>query len=339
LKILKASILFPHAVALIIIPILVDYNRLKAPTGKLYLEQAYLKAGLNKARLYLIENPYCFSGIRHDYEESWFSVIGVPFDGTTSFRPGSRFAPSSIRLFSTEAETISLDDCIDLEKVPVSDLGDVAVTFNVEEVLNRVETVCGELLGDSKIPVLLGGEHTITLGAVRALKPDLLICFDAHFDYRDEYPQGVKISHATVMRRISESLCRVVHVGVRATCREEVEYAHNRRFLTSKQVLEDFSKASEALKSIVEEASRLYVSVDLDVLDPAYAPGVGNPEACGLSTSMLLKLLDCSITDRLVGMDLVELNPLLDFGGSSTAAAVRILFQAIVKTAREKGLV
>ncbi|MEM3711928.1 MAG: agmatinase [Thermoproteota archaeon] len=294
---------------------------------------------MNEARLYLVENPYCFSGIRHNYEESWFSVVGVPFDGTTSFRPGSRFGPSSIRLFSTEAETISLEDCIDLEKIPVSDLGDVAVTFSVEEVLNRVEIVCRELHGDSKIPVLLGGEHTVTLGAVRALKPDLLVCFDAHFDYRDEYPQGVKVSHATVMRRISEGFCRVVHVGVRATCREEVEYARNRVFLNSKQVLEDFSKTSEELKNIVEGAGNLYVSIDLDVLDPAYAPGVGNPEACGLSTRMLLNLLENSITDKLVGMDLVELNPLLDFGGSSTAAAVRILFQAIAKTARRKGLV
>ncbi|MDW8033920.1 MAG: agmatinase [Nitrososphaerota archaeon] len=294
---------------------------------------------MNKARLYLIENPYCFSGLRHNYEESFFSIVGVPFDGTTSFRPGSRFGPASIRLFSTEAETLSLEDLVDLEKIPVSDLGDVAVTFSLDEVLNRVETVCRELFEDSKIPVLLGGEHTITLGAVRALKPELLVCFDAHFDYRDEYPQGVRVSHATVMRRISEDICRVVHVGVRATCREEVEYARSKSFLTSKQVLEGFQKAYEALKSIVEEAESLYISIDLDVLDPAYAPGVGNPEACGLSTSTLLNLLENSITSRLIGIDLVELNPLLDFGGSSTAAAVRILFQAIVKTAKKKGLV
>jgi len=294
---------------------------------------------LNKARLYLVENPYCFSGVKHSYEESWFSVVGVPFDGTTSFRPGSRFGPASIRLFSAETETLSLEDPVDLEDIPLSDLGDIAVTFSVEEVLKRVETVCSELREDSKIPVLLGGEHTITLGAARALKPGLLVCFDAHFDYRDEYPQGVRISHATVMRRVSENVCRVVHVGVRATCREEVEYARDRVFLTSKSILEGFPEASEKLRNIVEDASSVYVSIDLDVLDPAYAPGVGNPEACGLTTSMLLSLLNNSITERLVGIDLVELNPLLDHGGASTAAAVRILFQAIVKTARRRGLV
>jgi len=294
---------------------------------------------LNKARLYLVENPYCFSGVRHGYEDSWFSVIGVPFDNTTSFRPGSRFGPASIRLFSAEAEMLSLEDCIDLEKIPISDMGDVAVTFSVEEVLKRVETVCREVREDSKIPVLLGGEHTITLGAARALRPELLVCFDAHFDYRDEYPQGVKTSHATVMRRISEDLCRVVHVGVRATCREEVEYAHGRDFITSRSILRNFSEASSTLRSLVEKAGSIYISIDLDVLDPAYAPGVGNPEACGISTSILLDLLEHSVTDRLVGMDLVELNPVLDYGGSSAAAAVRILFQAIAKSARRKGLV
>ncbi|MEM1558614.1 MAG: agmatinase [Thermoproteota archaeon] len=294
---------------------------------------------MNEARLHLVENPYQFSGLRHSYEESLFSVVGVPFDGTTSFRPGSRFGPSSIRLFSAEAETLSLDDYIDLEEVPMADLGDIAVTFNVEEVLRRIETVCRELHEDSKIPILLGGEHTITLGAARGLKPKLVICFDAHFDYRGEYPQGVKVSHATVMRRISEDICKVVHVGVRAACREEVEYAREMKFFTSKLILEDFSETSRMLRSVVEEADSLYVSIDLDVLDPAYAPGVGNPEACGLSTSILLRLLDDSITDRLLGIDLVELNPLLDYGGSSTAAAVRILFRSIAKAAREKGII
>ncbi|MEM1548604.1 MAG: agmatinase [Thermoproteota archaeon] len=294
---------------------------------------------MNKKGLYLVENPYCFSGVRHRYEDSWFSVIGVPFDNTTSFRPGSRFGPASIRLFSAEAEMLSLDDFIDVEKIPVSDLGDVAVTFSVEEVLKRVETVCREVCEDSKIPVLLGGEHTITLGAARALRPELLVCFDAHFDYRDEYPQGVKISHATVMRRISEDVCRVVHVGVRAACREEVEYAQSKDFVASRKILQSFSEASSALRSLVEKAGSIYISIDLDVLDPAYAPGVGNPEACGISTSILLDLLEHSVTDRLIGMDLVELNPILDCGGSSAAAAVRILFQAIAKSARKKGLV
>ncbi|MEM3659530.1 MAG: agmatinase [Thermoproteota archaeon] len=294
---------------------------------------------MDEARLYLVENPYFFSGIRCSYEESWFAVVGVPFDGTTSFRPGSRFGPASIRLFSAEAETISLDGGVDLQDVRVSDLGDVSVTFNVDEVLKRVGKVCGEIRADSKIPVILGGEHTITLGAARSLRPETIVSFDAHFDYRDEYPEGVRVSHATVMRRIREEACRVVHVGVRAACREEVEYAGGETFFSSRQVLRNPEEACRRLRSIVENAGSIYVSIDLDVLDPAYAPGVANPEACGIPTSILLDLLENTVSEKLVGLDLVELNPLLDPGSASAAAAVRILFEAISRTARRKKLV
>ncbi|MEM2088632.1 MAG: arginase family protein, partial [Thermoproteota archaeon] len=107
---------------------------------------------MDEARLYLVENPYFFSGIEHSYEESWFSIIGVPFDSTTSFRPGSRFGPASLRHFSLEAETLSLSSNLDLEEIPVSDLGDVALTLSVDEVLKRVETVSREVNSDSKIP-------------------------------------------------------------------------------------------------------------------------------------------------------------------------------------------
>lgn len=293
---------------------------------------------MDEARLYLVEKPYFFSGIEHSYEESLFSIIGVPFDGTTSFRPGSRFGPGSIRHFSLEAETLSLSSGLDLEEVPVSDLGDVALTLSVDEVLKRVETVSREVEKDSKIPVLLGGEHTITLGAARGLKPDLLVSFDAHFDYRDEYPRGMRISHATVMRRISEEVCRVIHVGVRATCREEAEYARGKTFFTSRQILQNPDESADVLRSIVEKAGSIYLSIDLDALDPAYAPGVANPEACGLSTSILISLLENAATEKIVGLDLVELNPLLDYAGASAAAASRIVFEAISISAKKKGL-
>jgi len=307
--------------------------------GNLYLFPAALQAGLDEAKLYLVENPYFFSGVRRSYEKSLFAVVGVPFDGTTTFRPGSRFGPASLRHFSAEAETISLGNGVDFEEVGVSDLGDVSVTFNVDEVLKRVERVSREISLDSKIPVLLGGEHTISLGAARGLRPETVVSFDAHFDYRDEYPEGVRVSHATVMRRISEEVCRVVHVGVRATCREEVEYAHGKTFLSSREILEDPAEACGRLRSIVEKAGSIYVSIDLDVLDPAYAPGVANPEACGISTSILLELLGDTVGERLMGLDLVELNPLLDPSGSSAAAASRIVFEALSNTARRKRLV
>jgi agmatinase len=305
----------------------------------LYLFPGLLQAALDEAKLYLIENPYSFSGFRRSYEESWFAIVGVPFDGTTTFRPGSRFGPASLRHFSAEAETISLGNGVDFEKVRVSDLGDISVTFNVDEVLKRVEKVSREISLDSKIPVLLGGEHTISLGAARGLRPETVISFDAHFDYRNEYPEGVRVSHATVMRRISEEVCRVVHVGVRATCKEEVEYARDKTFLSSKQIIKDPAEACERLRGIVEKSGGIYLSIDLDVLDPAYAPGVANPESCGISTSILLELLENTVGERLMGLDLVELNPLLDPSGSSTAAATRIIFEAISNTARRKRLV
>lgn len=292
---------------------------------------------MDRARLYLVENPYVFSGIKSSYEESHFSAIGVPFDITTSFRPGSRFGPASIRHISSEVETLSLNSNLDIEEVPISDIGDIAVTLNVEEALKRVETVSKEVNEDSKIPLLLGGEHTLTLGAVRGLRPDLLVCFDAHFDYREEYPQGIRFSYATVMRRISEEVCGVVHVGVRATCREEVEYAHDKTFITSVGAIEKPLEASKRLRDMVERAERVYVSVDLDALDPAYAPGVANPEACGLSTLHLIRFLEEVIDENIVGLDIVELNPLLDPSGASAAAATRIAFEAIAFSARRKG--
>ncbi|MGQ9479525.1 MAG: agmatinase [Thermoproteota archaeon] len=294
---------------------------------------------MNEARLYLVENPYFFSGIRRSYEESVFTIIGVPFDGTTTFRPGSRFGPASLRQFSLEAETLSLWSGVDLEEIPILDLGDVAVTFDTGEFSKRVETVCREVREDSKIPVLLGGEHTLTLGAARGVKPSLVVSFDAHFDYRDEYPHGVPVSHATVMRRISEEACSIVHVGVRATCREEVKYAHGKTFLTAREIIKKPDEAVEKLKEISRGTEKLYLSIDLDVLDPAYAPGVANPEACGLTPSILLDLLGSVVRRNLVGIDIVELNPLVDVSGSSAATAVRIVFETICLYAREAGLV
>jgi len=274
-----------------------------------------------------------FLGINSSKEEADYLLLGVPYDGTSTHRPGSRFAPNAIREASKNLETVSLRSGVDLENVKIHDLGDLDVASSLDETLRRLELVIKESRQQGKFQVSLGGEHAITLGAVRAWGSEIgILDFDAHMDLRDEY-QGARLSHATFMRRIAEEIGaeRIVQVGVRAACQEELRFAAEEkiRFFTSY----DLSRSGVAstagrIRREIKDFEKIYLTVDADVLDPSFAPAVGNPEPEGISTTQLIELL-CGVLDhRIVAMDLVEVSPVYD-SGATAAQVCKVLFEII----------
>ncbi len=286
-----------------------------------------------------------FGGIQKDYEEADYVILGVPFDATSSYRAGARFAPAAIREASLNIETYSLRTNIDVEDLKIHDLGDLHISGSVKETLRRVELVLAEIFKSRKVPVLIGGEHTITLGALRALKglnPSVddvtVVSFDAHLDLREEY-LGERLCHAAVMRRVLEETgYRLVGVGTRAVCREEVEYAERRevRFITSSEVLKNgVENTVERINRLTEGADAVYLTIDMDVLDPAFAPAVQNPEPAGLSINILLEVLSGICNSRVIALDLVEVAPTYDMGITAVQAA-RVIFEVLSFIERDR---
>ncbi len=251
------------------------------------------------------------------------TLCGVPYDATASFRRGSRFAPEAIRWASESIETYSPLLDRDLEAITFMDGGDLQVQGLDPAAMVRVlrrQTFPG-------VTFLLGGEHTITLGAVQALTPrypDLVVLqWDAHTDLRDEY-QGERICHATAMRRLLDGGCPLVQLGIRAGTRGEFELARRRSLHLSRDVVPP-PPLREAL------AGRpLYLSVDVDVLDPSVVPGTGNPEPDGSGYADLVTALRSLASHRIVGLDLVEVSPPCDPGGTSAIVAASLAREMIL---------
>jgi len=259
------------------------------------------------------------------FEEAHYVIIGAPFDGTSSYRRGSRFAPSAIRRASLYMETLSLRTGLDLDDVEIADVGDVKGLESVEEAVHAVEAVARRVQGAGKVPIVIGGEHTVTLGALRALKPDAVVDFDAHFDLRDSL-LGLRLSHATFMRRALEEFdAKLVVLGCRALSREEMEFASDEddlTFVTSAELLKNgVERGAEAVLEELGDVSSVYLSIDMDVLDPAYAPAVGNPSPEGISVTMLLDILAEVVDGRFLGFDVTEVAPHYDSGLTATHAA------------------
>ncbi len=276
-----------------------------------------------------------FGGVQKEIDEADYVIIGVPLDITGTYRSGSKFAPSSIREASLNIETYSFRSNIDLEDIRIHDLGDIDLTGDINENIKRIELVVGEVLRMNKTAVLIGGEHTLTLGAAKNLKGEAaLISFDAHLDLRERF-MNLTVSHATFMHRISEEnlVKEIIEVGTRAACKEELEYAKKRkiRFITSQHIIRNgYRSVVERIKETIRDYEEIYISVDMDVLDPAFAPAVQNPEPDGLSINTLLDIL-CEICDRrTIIFDLTEVTPIYDNGVTSIQAA-RILYEVICK--------
>ena len=271
-----------------------------------------------------------FIGCEADYESSDTVIFGAPFDSTTSYRPGTRFGSSAIRRESFGIETYSPYQDKDITDYDIFDSGDIELCFgSPERALSDIEERTAQILSDGKLPVMLGGEHLVTLGAVRAVRKkydDLyIIQFDAHADLRSDY-LGQELSHACVMRRCWELVGdgHIYQFGIRSGERTEFEFAREHTVM-NKLNLNGIDKAVKALKG-----KKVYLTVDLDVLDPADFPGTGTPEAGGASFNQLLEaLLKLSQLD-LVGIDLNELSPHYDQSGRSTALACKLLREVLL---------
>ncbi len=281
-----------------------------------------------------------FSGFSKPLDESHFVVLGVPYDHTSTYRAGSRFAPRAIRDASLNIETYSLRTGVDIEQVPIHDAGDLHVVDNISETLDRLSKVTKDILSTGQVPVFIGGEHTITLGPVRSLPHSVgVVSFDAHGDLRDEYGGG-KLSHATVLRRISEVVGTdgVLVCGVRALCKEEVDFIEQQKIqhMTPWGIRESgLAKTIEHVKAFTHKFQRTYLTIDTDVLDPAFAPGVANPEFDGITPEELLTLATAVADERMIGFDLVEVCPNYDTGATAVAAA-RLIFEVIARAEKSR---
>jgi len=274
-----------------------------------------------------------FSGFPKPLKDARYVVLGVPYDHTSTYRSGSRFAPRAIREASLNIETYSLRTGIDIESVPIHDAGDLHVVDDFGVTVERLSKVTGEIFQSGKVPVCIGGEHSITLGPARSLDRSVgVVSFDAHGDLRNEYGGG-KFSHATVLRRITEIVgpSNVLICGARAFCKEEIDFiAQNRiQYLTPWEIHGPaMGKAIDKVRNFVQGFKSSYVTIDMDALDPAYAPGVSNPEFDGISPDELLSLLSAAASQRVIGFDLVEVCPNYDSGATAVAAA-RLIFETI----------
>jgi agmatinase len=274
-----------------------------------------------------------FNGIQQPFKKAKYAILGVPFDVTSTYRTGARFGPNAIRQASLNIETYSLRSNFDAERLPITDLGDLHVSSDPKKTINILSLVAKDLFEKEKIPVTIGGEHTITLGILKGLKSQsqktALVVFDAHLDLRKEF-LGLTLSHTTFMRLINENIkpAKIIEVGTRAICKEELDYSKKTGidFITSNQIRKKGSKAiAYEIKDAVSSYDNIYLSIDMDVLDPAYAPGVQNPEPEGIETYKLLDIL-CSLCDnRTIGFDVVEVAPIYDNGLSAITASKIIL--------------
>jgi len=275
-----------------------------------------------------------FSGFSKPLDESRYVIVGVPYDHTSTYRSGSRFAPRAIRDASLNIETYSLRTGVDIEHVSLHDAGDLHIVDDASVTLERLSQVAKDILSAKKMPVFIGGEHTITQGPVRSLPKSVgVVSFDAHGDLRDEYGGG-KLSHATVLRRITEIVGTdgVLVCGVRALCEEEVEFIqrHNVQNMTPWGIREvGLARTIEKIKAFTQRFEHTYLTIDIDVLDPAFAPGIANPEFNGLTPDELMSLAAAVADDRrMIGFDLVEVCPNYDTGATAVAAA-RLIFEMI----------
>ena len=264
-------------------------------------------------------------------------LYGAPFDSTTSYRPGARFGPSAIRHESFGLETYSPYQNADLTDFDIFDSGDLELCFGSSEAaLADIEARAAEILHDGKLPLLLGGEHLVTLGAVRAVAekhPGLhIIHFDAHADLRDDY-LGAKLSHACVLRRCHEIVGdgHIHQFCIRSGERAEFEFAAQHTEMHKF----DFTGLAELTEQLCATKEPVYLTIDLDCLDPSCFPGTGTPEAGGVSFLQLLDAIRTVSKANIVGVDLNELAPMLDISGVSTATACKVLRELLI--ALDKG--
>lgn len=278
------------------------------------------------------QNVETFIGCDADYDAARIVLFGAPFDSTTSFRPGARFGSAAIRHESFGLETYSPYQDKDLEDISVFDYGDLELCFgSAESALADIEKTAAQIVNDHKLPLLIGGEHLVTLANVRAVLakyPDLhIIHFDAHADLRDDY-LGAKLSHACVMRRCFDLMGngRIHQFCIRSGERAEFAFAKEHTDMHPF----DFDGLEALTAQLQKDNTPVYLTVDLDCLDPSVFPGTGTPEAGGVTFPQLLTALLLVSRTNVVGADINELAPMLDTSGASTACACKVLRELLL---------
>ncbi len=264
-----------------------------------------------------------------------FGILGVPFDGTASYKPGARFGPRSVReaSYNFERYNLILDKNISAE---VYDFGDLEVVHgNFKKTCSNLKTTISEILDMDMVPVTIGGDHSISYCVLKAMDENeglnvqnfTIIHFDAHMDLRDRY-LGEKYSHATVMRRIFDmNPHEMIQIGVRSASQEEANFAHEQNLKTYKSCDVD-EKLAEIIAFIEKIHGPIYLTFDIDVLDPAYAPSVGTPSSSGLNPKQVEKLIYSLKSKEIVGFDIVEVSS-TKIGDITSLNAAKIIYDVL----------
>ncbi len=271
-------------------------------------------------------NIHTFIGCDCAFDDAEIVIFGAPFDSTTSFRPGTRFAADYIRMDSFGLETYSPYLDKDLSDYHLTDIGNLDLPFgNAAKSMELIEETATEILRADKIPFLIGGEHLVSLGAIRAAykkHPNLkLIHFDAHTDLREDY-MGEPLSHAAVIRRAWDFMGdgNISQFCIRSGEKAEFEWAKTHTHL-EKFTYDTLSSVVES----IEAGTPVYVTIDLDVFDPSIFSGTGTPEPGGIFFNDMIKILKTLSPLNIIGADVVELSPHYDQTGVSTATACKVI--------------
>jgi len=271
--------------------------------------------------LFMNNNPLITSS--DDDSEPIATVFGIPFDSTHSYKPGCRFGPDVIRDSFNNIEIFHPDLQVDLETANIEDLGNTRHTVVASEMIDMVKKITTELVAKQRQLFILGGEHSITYGTYTSFPKETgYVVFDAHYDLREEFAD-IKLSHASYLKRIVEERGaeNILHVGARAFVQEELQFLteNNIKTISDREIRD--GKGPQLLKDYVSTFDTIYSSFDLDVLDPAFAPGVGNPEAAGITSRELFDLIHSFNDTKVTGVDIIELNPYHDNGATASLAA------------------
>jgi len=281
--------------------------------------------------------PLTFADANAPLKGAEFVLLGVPFDATSSFRPGAKFAPNAIREASWNFETFNHQHRIDIADIAIHDSGNLEDFARVEDMQKEVHSAVDGILGNGSFPIVMGGEHSLTPGVLAALRERQdfgAVVLDAHMDFRDEY-LNLRGSHACATRRSSEIVGpeAIVPIGVRSVSRDEIEEIE-KDFKGRFHYIDSYEVKRTGMGPAVKRAlkwigkRKIYLSLDTDALDPAFAPGTGTPEPFGLTSWDVLEAVKL-LAPRLVGFDIVEIAPNYD-NGNTAALGARIIREVIV---------
>lgn len=276
--------------------------------------------------------PLRFLGSQEKYENAQVIIVGAPMDWTCSFRPGTRFGPQRIREASIAIEAFSFYQEKSLDDKLFFDCGDLDLPIgNVEKSLELIENAAEEIFCDDKLPIFLGGEHLISLPIIKQAYKKYgdelkVIHLDAHADLRESY-LGIHFSHATVIRRVCEFINpkNIYQIGIRSGTKEELEFARKNTNLYLFKILESIKIVIDSIKN-----APVYITLDIDVVDPAYADGTGTPEPGGCSSKEILEALLLLKNLQVIGFDLVEVSPPYDPSGRTAVLAAEIIREVLL---------